>query len=275
MASWPKAHASSAGTPAFRTCSALIGTFFGMGSAQLLPAIATDRLGQGAPVLGLISAAAGAGALLSTLVLVPMAQRIARVGWAMAEGVAWAGIWLTMVGISPWTWLSTAAMFLCALGTPVANTTANALLQMLAPEHMRAWLLSVWMIIIFGTQPFAAVVLGYLAHLMGVPRTIVLCGAAMVVVALVLLLVRPELRRWEPVRGPRSSTSSTAGKVAKGASGLAQGILWLGATALALVSAKYAWQRAQQSLKNTTIDPKYIETAEKMVDSVVGSALRH
>lgn len=176
----------------------LISTFFGMGSAQLLPAIVTDTLRQGPQVLGLISAAAGAGALISSLLLVPMAQRIARVGWAVAGGVVWSGIWLAVLAVSPWTWLSTAAMFLCALGTPVANTTANALLQVLAPENLRARLLSIWMMIIFGSQPFAALALGYLGHLLGVPRTIVLSGAGMIVVSLLILLLRPGLRAWAP-----------------------------------------------------------------------------
>jgi hypothetical protein len=69
----------------------------------------------------------------------------------------------------------------------------------LAPENMRARLLSIWMMIIFGTQPFAALALGYLGRLLGVPRTMMLSGAAMIVVALLILLLRPALRRWEPV----------------------------------------------------------------------------
>ena len=77
--------------------------------------------------------------------------------------------------------------------------------------------------------------------------------------------------------GNRTMNDNTSmnGKMARNAGSLGQGVLWLGATALALVGAKYAWQRAQQSLRNTNIDSKYIETAERVVDSVVDGALNH
>lgn len=69
--------------------------------------------------------------------------------------------------------------------------------------------------------------------------------------------------------------ANNTGKMTKTGGSLSQGVLWLGATALALFGAKYAWQRAQQSLRNTNLDPKYLETAEKMVDSVVGGSITH
>jgi hypothetical protein len=72
-----------------------------------------------------------------------------------------------------------------------------------------------------------------------------------------------------------SGNTTTTGKMAKTGASLGQGVLWLGATALALFGAKYAWQRAQQNLRNTNVDPKYLETAEKMVDSVVGGSITH
>lgn len=54
------------------------------------------------------------------------------------------------------------------------------------------------------------------------------------------------------------------------AGSIGQGVLWLGAWALALFGAKYAWQRARENLRNTQLDQQYIDTAERVLGSAVG-----
>ena len=88
-------------------------------------------------------------------------------------------------------------MFMLSTGGPAVFTTANGLLQMLGPANMRARLLSTYVMVTFGLQPIASVLVGYSAERLGTPAAIGINGLLLVLAAAVILLVRPELRAWE------------------------------------------------------------------------------
>lgn len=69
--------------------------------------------------------------------------------------------------------------------------------RILAPQNMRARVLSILIMIIFGVQPIASLMIGYLAHLAGTSNAILVNGAFMVLGALLLLIFRSDLRRWQ------------------------------------------------------------------------------
>ena len=85
-----------------------------------------------------------------------------------------------------------------ALATPTELTTANGLVQTMAPPQMRGRLLSAFILVSFGIQPVSAVLIGFVADHYGTPNAILFNGAAMIVLAASLLFFRRGLRSWVP-----------------------------------------------------------------------------
>lgn len=174
----------------------LIMTFFGFTSVQLLPAIVSDSLHAGPEALGLIMGASGFGALCSSLLVVPLVQRVRQIGWGLAGAVLWSGLWLGVLALSHSVLVAATAMFLCSLSGPVVNSTSMGLIQALAPAEMRGRLTGIWLTASFGTQPIASLLISFTGGLLGAVGAVVLNAGAMVLAAMALLLVRPGLRQW-------------------------------------------------------------------------------
>ncbi len=172
-------------------------TFFLYSLVQLLPPIATDRLHGGPETLGLLLGATGAGATTSLFLVMPVVLQVRRVGWMLAGAVMWAGFWVAALSASDWMWLSISAAFLSSLAVPVVMTSTNGIIQMLAPPNMRARLLVLWIMVSFGLQPFAFLLVGYSGQLLGAPMAILLNGCALIFGSAALLIVHPELRHWQ------------------------------------------------------------------------------
>src|SRR5262249_10649642 len=73
---------------------AIIVTCFGLPVLNILPSVATDILHGQAEFLGLLLGSSGAGALLSALFIVPIAQSFKRTGMVVGAAVGWMGIWM-------------------------------------------------------------------------------------------------------------------------------------------------------------------------------------
>lgn len=175
----------------------MVMTFFGIPIINLFPAIADDVLHGDAQTLGWLMALSGAGALVSTLFVVPIVQAQKRLGLIVGGMVVWMGGWCIVLGASTWLPLSMLASFAMSLGAPVVFTTASGLLQVLSPANMRARLLSTFVMLSFGIQPIASLVIGYTAEHFGTGMAILANGALIIFGAALLLVLRPDLRVWE------------------------------------------------------------------------------
>ena len=172
-------------------------TFFGLSVMNILAAVADRVLHGQADTLGLLMAASGAGALVGAIVVVPIVQGFTRTGIVLGLCCAWAGTWFVFFSFSTWLPLSMLCLFIVSLTVPAVITTASGLLQTMAPPTMRARLLSVFTMVSFGIQPLASLVLGFSAQHLGPALAIRINGVAMVAAVLLLLSLRPALRRWE------------------------------------------------------------------------------
>ena len=181
-------------------------TFFGLPIINLLPAVASAVLHGNARTLGWLLAASGAGALVGTLVVVPLAQSLKRAGVVVGSAVFWMGVWFVAFSIATWLPFSMMSLFLVSLAAPVVFTTATGLIQVLAPPNMRARLLGLMVMISFGMQPFASLILGYGAKVVGTPIAVLISGSLMVGSALLMLGLRPKLRQWELDPQPAEAT---------------------------------------------------------------------
>ncbi len=175
----------------------VVQTFLGLTVLSILPSVATDVLHGQAEVLGWLLAASGLGALISTLLVVPVTQTQHRIGLVVAGLVVWMGAWMVVVALSTWLPLTLLALFLASLAPPVVFTTANGYLQVSSPPNMRARLLSTYIMLSFGMQPLASLFIGFTAQRLGTPGAIALNGGLLIAVSTLILAARPELRSWD------------------------------------------------------------------------------
>ncbi len=177
-------------------------TLFAFPVINILPAVTTEILRREADVLGLLLASSGAGALVGTLLVAPVVQPLRRTGLVLGSAVAWAGVWEILFSLSAWLPLSLIGMFLVSLTIPVVLTTASGLMQTFAPPTMRARLLSTLLMVTFGIQPVASLLIGVSADHLGTSLAIRVNGVLMVVGTILLLVIRPKLREWEASHQP-------------------------------------------------------------------------
>ncbi len=185
----------------------MITTFFVFPTLFILPAVTTEVLKGDAGVLGALMAASGAGALVGALFIAPLAQKIKRTGLMLGAAVVWAGLWLIVFSFSNAVPVAMAAMFFTSLLMPVIFTTTSGLMQLMAPPQMKARMMSVVMLVVFGLQPVASLLIGYNAHVLGIQAALRLNGVLMLGAIIILFIARPHLRTWEteisvePARG--------------------------------------------------------------------------
>ena len=172
----------------------------------LIPILAKGNAEQ----TGLLLAAAGLGSLASVVFVVPLAQGSRRTGLGIASAALWSGIWLIALPLlSRSLPLMVICLFMSSLGQPVISTTALRLVQVLAPSTMRARLSSVFIAVILGVQPVAAVLIGYGAEWLGTPTVILVGSLALVFGTLLLLVTRPDFRSWEITTQSGDNTQAT------------------------------------------------------------------
>src|SRR5579862_764331 len=173
---------------------ALIQTFFGMSIVQLLPAFASITLNGDARTLGSLMGAAGAGALVGLVFVLPFVQQIKKPCMAIAGAVVWAGLWYISFSFSRSLPLAMLCQFMASLGAANVITMSLGLAQELTPAPMRARILSTLMMIIFGLQPAASYLVSRSADKIGISNMMIVNGTVMVIVP-VLLIALPQLRK--------------------------------------------------------------------------------
>src|SRR2546427_170705 len=186
----------------FPSTQAFIGDIAGMSRVReaiilILPAVVSLVLGGGADMLGFLLASSGAGALVGAFFLTPLAQRARRTGSMLAANVVWSGVWLVLFSFTRTFAYAAIAIFFVSLTIPVVLTTANGLLQILAPPDMRGRVLSIFLMISFGAQPIAALLIGVAADAFTPMGAVLLNGALMVAAAGALVGLRSGWLSWE------------------------------------------------------------------------------
>jgi MFS family permease len=183
-------------------------TFFGIATMLIMPAFAAQVLHGDAKTYGAIMGANGAGALFSTILLVPMLQRVRRTGLMISTVLLWVGACIGLLSYTSWTPVALLCMFGIGLGIPVVMTTANGLLQTLAPVTMRGRLISVWFMVGFGLQPISSIFVGHVAEWFTTSVAIRTNAVLMVGGTLFVLLLRPGFRAWEANMHAKESKQS-------------------------------------------------------------------
>ena len=176
--------------------------FFGLAIiVNILPAVADEVLNGDATTLGALMAASGAGAFVGTVFLLPYAQALPKPGLVMSYATIGMGLWFVVFSFTRSLAAASLCLFFVSMGAPIVVTMSMGLVQFLAPLDMRARLVSLFIMISFGTQPFAAMLVGYSAEVLSTPVAIAVYGVLLIAGALGMLILRPGLRRWELEKG--------------------------------------------------------------------------
>lgn len=172
-------------------------TFFGLSIMNILPSVADQVLHGDSQTYGLLFGASGAGALISTLLLLPLSQAAKRIGTIVSGAAIWMGSFYFLLSRSTWLPLSMAAIFFVSLGAPLVLTTGLGVMQMMAPGNMRARIISLFTMLTFGLQPLSSLFIGYTAELFGTQTVIMVNSLCLVTGALLMFFFRNGLRQWE------------------------------------------------------------------------------
>ncbi|MFT4111772.1 MFS transporter [Silvibacterium sp.] len=158
-------------------------SLIGYSFSVLLPVFAAQVLHGNARTLGWLSSASGAGALASAISLT-LRKGIHGLPRALQIATAVLGCGLIALGFSHSLWLSMFLLVCVGFGVMQAATITNTVIQSLVPEDKRARVLSYYATAFFGAAPFGNLFAGALAHRIGAPPTVMLCGASCLAAAL-------------------------------------------------------------------------------------------
>src|SRR5258706_155470 len=184
-------------TPLIRSTMLLdfFATFFASASA-LLPIFAQDILRVGARGYGLLSAAPSVGALLTSVALVPLIDRIDRRGATMLWAVVGYGLATVVFGLSR----SFGITFLCLALTGATDTVSmvirNIIRQLNTPDAMRGRMTSVNMIFFMGGPQLGELEAGLVANACGAPLSVVTGGLGCIIATAWVAARTPSLRAY-------------------------------------------------------------------------------
>ncbi|MFN8224364.1 MAG: MFS transporter [Gaiellales bacterium] len=130
----------------------------------LVPLLAADTLHAGPQGLGLLSATFGVGALIGALITASRPR--ARSETFLLGSGAFSAI---MLALAPVTQIELALPLLVALGVAFTLfvTTANSLVQLAAPDHLRGRAVSIYLLAFVGLAPVGGLLAGGLTQLGG------------------------------------------------------------------------------------------------------------
>ncbi|MBV9772504.1 MAG: MFS transporter, partial [Gemmatimonadetes bacterium] len=158
-----------------------------------LPVFARDVLHVGAPGLGWLLSASGAGALAGGITLSALAGRIRRGKLLLGASL---GFTLLIAAFASSRSFALSLALLAAAGFAMIlnNGLVNTLLQSLVPNELRGRVMSVYVFMYLGMTPLGSLQAGALARWLGAPAAVAIGAAVLVVIILVTWSRIPELR---------------------------------------------------------------------------------
>ena len=173
-------------------------SFFGRGPLELLPAFAESVFSRGSTGLAILTAAAGAGAIGSGVIISRGLLRL-RIRY-LAISIAIVGCLIVVLGIVRDFWLGVATVAALGFMLTMSGVGAQVLLQTLIDDPIRGRVSSLWGMIAFGGTAFGGLIVGAVASGFGLSRATLAVG-----ILCMLLTLRIYLRRLAAARAARPS----------------------------------------------------------------------
>jgi MFS family permease len=132
----------------------------------LVPLLASQTLDVGAETFGVLSAGFGLGALAGALATASLREVSPRVFVGGAVGFSLAMLALSLVETVP---AALVLLFVLGVSFSLFTASANALVQLAAPDHLRGRVISLYLFAFAGLAPIGGLVAGWLAEQGGTP----------------------------------------------------------------------------------------------------------
>jgi predicted MFS family arabinose efflux permease len=162
-------------------------------SAQL-PAYVTQVLGADEAGYGALNTTIGLGALTAGVILAQFSARLPRGRLVLVTAMVYP---LALGGFAAVRSLNAALPFayLLGLGFLMLFNNFNSLLQLNTSEEMRGRVMSLYGLVFFGFSPFGSLLIGAVAERLTLPPTIALSAGLTLILAAVVFLAAPAVRR--------------------------------------------------------------------------------
>jgi MFS family permease len=166
------------------------------GAVALLPVYAREILHVGASGLGILRAAPGVGAVLTSLAIArwPLSR---HAGLAMLWCVTGFGLFTIAFGLSHSLVISLLMLFLIGASDTISVIVRSTMIQLSTPDEMRGRVSAVNMVFIGASNEVGQFESGLTAHWFGAVPAVVLGGAGTVLVVIVWSLLFPTLRKLD------------------------------------------------------------------------------
>lgn len=205
------------GTPAIRRVLALFAVvgLLGFNWTVAVPLLAVS-LGAGPAGFGALMSALGIGSLVAGLILMRGHDATERVLALAGMGLGGA---LVLLGLSSWYGVSLGLLVAAGLVGITATVTANTRLQLLTPDLYRGRVMSLFVMLMGGTTPIGALLLGAIAQAWGIRVGLFIFGA-LTIVSLLAIVAFNRSRNAAPdeagsgVAGIEAVASASAGPAA-------------------------------------------------------------
>jgi MFS family permease len=130
----------------------------------LLPIFAQDILKVGAQGYGLLVSAPAIGAMLTSIVMVPVVERLTERGRVLVAAVGVYGLATVAFGLSNAFWLTFACLFVVGAADMVSTVLRNIIRQLTTPDGLRGRMTSVNMIFFMGGPQLGELEAGLVAQ---------------------------------------------------------------------------------------------------------------
>ena len=154
---------------------------------ELMPGVSGQVFNAGPAGLSLLLGAIGAGALPTSLWLARRGEMTGLTG-LVTYSILGGGVALMLSMVSGHLWIAVAMLMVVGMFMLIGNVGAQSLIQNAAESHVRARVLSVFIVFAHGLPAIGAVIIGWIASYVGLEATIG-CGALIMV--LVWIWARP------------------------------------------------------------------------------------
>jgi MFS family permease len=168
-------------------------SLMGMPYIIILPVFAREILHGGAGTYGFLMAAAGCGALVSTIYLASR-RSVLGLGKLGARATLLFGAGLISFSISGSTPLSILLLALTGFGGMALVASSNTILQTIVEDDKRGRVMSLFTMSFIGMAPFGSLIAGGITNTMGVRMALLIGGVSCLAGGILYTLALPKIR---------------------------------------------------------------------------------
>jgi MFS family permease len=171
----------------------------------MLPVFASDVLGVGAAGLGVLSGATAVGAAIGAVIMT--AVRPPRwPGRVVLVSIMFYGLSTAVFGLSPWFWLSWAALVGAGIADTISMTQRQVIPQLLTPDSMRGRVGGINLFFAATGNQLGEFEAGTVAHWLGARMALLSGGLACIALAAIVTMKDLSMWHFEIASGERVKT---------------------------------------------------------------------